>query len=171
MIDRLSVLHRGGALLWSTQLTPIEGAPIDELIQNVLLEERNESSYTLNDYTLKWTFDNQLDLVFVAVYLNFSHILYVAELLEAVKAAFCSQFSSQVATLELPTEFCFAEKYDKILRKFERQHIKKGEAKTTPRGFNPSKKGTGSKTSEVNSDGPPSPQLLCYFSFLEKFSK
>ena len=158
MIDLFAVVHRGGARLWSTELTTIEGAPVDDLIQNVLLEERHVSSHTWNDYTLKWTFDNQLDLVFIAVYLNFSHILHVAELLESVKTAFSAQFKNQIAALDMPKKFAFEEKYNKIVRKLERQHVKSGAAKTTPRGFNPNKK-VNTIIPEAKSDGTP---LLFY---------
>jgi hypothetical protein len=39
MIDEFCIFNKGGAVLWSRQLNPPKGNPIDSLIQHVLMEE------------------------------------------------------------------------------------------------------------------------------------
>jgi len=53
-----------------------------------------EFAYTTGNtaYTLKWTFHNELGLVFVAVYQRMLQLAYVDNLLEAVKGAFAKRF-------------------------------------------------------------------------------
>eukprot|EP00897_Mesotaenium_endlicherianum_P002686 jgi/Mesen1/2445/ME000158S01643 len=98
MLDYFSIFTRGGLVLWTFQLTALKGAPIDALIQTCLLQERSgESSFQYNKnaaaYTLKWTFQNELGLVFVSVYQRALQLLYVDELLQSVKDAFSGIYS------------------------------------------------------------------------------
>nr|GEZ22351.1 signal recognition particle receptor subunit alpha-like [Tanacetum cinerariifolium] len=70
-----------------------QGSPIDNLIRSCLLEERSgAASYNYDvpgaSYTLKWTFHNELGIVFVAVYQKILHLLYVDDLLAMVKREF-----------------------------------------------------------------------------------
>lgn len=99
MIDLFTVFHRGGVVLYERQLQAVPGHPVDSLISNVLLEERvgGAQSYRHEEkYTVKWTFANDLDLVFVAVYLNLTNLLYLDDLLVAAKDKFCSLFRDQI---------------------------------------------------------------------------
>ncbi|CAI5467914.1 unnamed protein product [Closterium sp. Yama58-4] len=72
----------------------MKGSPIDALIQNCLLQERSgEKTFQYNAkdqsaYTLKWSFHNELGLVFVAVYQRMLQLLYVDDLLTAVRDEF-----------------------------------------------------------------------------------
>lgn len=107
MIDLLTVFHRGGAVLYTRSLAPVGDSPVDALIGNVLLEERTgASSYRHGDkYTVKWTFANELDLVFVAVYLNLANLLYMDELLAAVRDRFTAMFRDAVMAVEPPAAY------------------------------------------------------------------
>lgn len=72
MLDAFSIFTKGGIVLWSFSLAALKGSPVDALIRSCLLEERaGESSYAYTSdntgYTLKWSFNNELELVFVAV--------------------------------------------------------------------------------------------------------
>ncbi|WCJ43384.1 signal recognition particle receptor alpha subunit family protein [Euphorbia peplus] len=71
----------------------LRGSPIDTLIRSCLLEERSgAASYNYDasgaSYTLKWTFHNDLGLLFVVVYQRILHLLYVDELLGLMKREF-----------------------------------------------------------------------------------
>ena len=58
MLTNLTILTRGGLVLYSYELQPVSGHPhpIDVLVRNVLLEERTaESSFQSGAYTLRWT--------------------------------------------------------------------------------------------------------------------
>lgn len=95
MLEQLLIFTRGGLILWTYQELAIalRGSPIDALIRSCLLEDRSAASAFQYDasggsYTLKWTFHNDLGLVFVAVYRKILHLLYVDELLFSVKQEF-----------------------------------------------------------------------------------
>ncbi|XP_030478910.1 uncharacterized protein LOC115695944 [Cannabis sativa] len=95
MLEQLLIFTRGGLILWTCKElgNALKGSPIDTLIRSCLLEERSgAASYNYDGpgaaYTLKWTFHNELDLVFVAVYQRILHLLYVDELLSMVKREF-----------------------------------------------------------------------------------
>ncbi|KAH6835945.1 signal recognition particle receptor alpha subunit family protein [Perilla frutescens var. hirtella] len=95
MLEQLLIFTRGGLILWTCKElgNALRGSPIDTLIRSCLLEERSgAASYNYDapgaSYTLKWTFHNELGLVFVAVYQRILHLLYVDELLSMVKQEF-----------------------------------------------------------------------------------
>ncbi|CAA0821092.1 signal recognition particle receptor alpha subunit family protein [Striga hermonthica] len=95
MLEQLLIFTRGGLILWTCKElgNALKGSPIDTLIRSCLLEERSgAASYNYDapgaSYTLKWTFHNELGLVFVAVYQRILHLLYVDDLLAMVKKEF-----------------------------------------------------------------------------------
>ncbi|KAJ4913588.1 signal recognition particle receptor alpha subunit family protein [Raphanus sativus] len=91
MLEQLLIFTRGGLILWTCKElgNALKGSPIDTLIRSCLLEERSgEVSFNYESYTLKWTFHNDLGLVFVAVYQRILHLLYVDDLLSMVKESF-----------------------------------------------------------------------------------
>ncbi|KAI8565722.1 hypothetical protein RHMOL_Rhmol03G0283200 [Rhododendron molle] len=95
MLEQLLIFTRGGLILWTCKElgNALKGSPIDNLIRSCLLEERSgASSYNYEApgaaYTLKWTFHNEIGLVFVAVYQRILHLLYVDDLLAMVKREF-----------------------------------------------------------------------------------
>ncbi|KAG6414173.1 hypothetical protein SASPL_126891 [Salvia splendens] len=95
MLEQLLIFTRGGLILWTCKElgNALRGSPIDTLIRSCLLEERSgAASYNYDapgcSYTLKWTFHNDMGLVFVAVYQRILHLLYVDDLLSMVKQEF-----------------------------------------------------------------------------------
>ncbi|OEL13613.1 Signal recognition particle receptor subunit alpha [Dichanthelium oligosanthes] len=93
MLEELLIFTRGGLILWSScralGAAALKGSPIDALIRSCLLEERSaDASFSQDNYALKWTFHNDLGLVFVAVYQKILHLLYVDDLLAAVRKEF-----------------------------------------------------------------------------------
>ncbi|CAM0871175.1 unnamed protein product [Alopecurus aequalis] len=93
MLEELLIFTRGGLILWSSCRAlggaALKGSPIDALIRSCLLEERSaDASFSQDTYALKWTFNNDLGLVFVAVYQRMLHLLYVDDLLAAVRKEF-----------------------------------------------------------------------------------
>ena len=67
-------------------LSKIEGNPINELIQRVLLEDRSgEKETCIGMYTLKWNFENSKDLVLVVMHQKILQVSYAEELLKRVK--------------------------------------------------------------------------------------
>jgi signal recognition particle receptor subunit alpha len=118
MLDHFSIFTKGGVLLWTlhhaaaaasaagataaaADAAAVPRAQLDainSLVRSVLLEERSgEQSYTHTPrqgaaQTLKWTFHNGLDLVFVAGYQKALPLAYVDPLLAAARDEFCSSF-------------------------------------------------------------------------------
>ena len=123
MIDLLTIFHRGGAVLYTRSLAPVPGAPVDNLIGSVLLEERTGlSSFRHEDkYTVKWAFANELDLVFVAVYLNLSNLLYMDELLSGLRDRFTALFREAALSIESPAKFAkFSRVVEEMVAKYEK---------------------------------------------------
>ncbi|CAN8229914.1 unnamed protein product [Cochlearia groenlandica] len=99
MLEQLLIFTRGGLILWTCKEigNALKGSPIDTLIRSCLLEERSGAvSFNYDapgaSYTLKWTFHNDLGLVFVAVYQRILHLLYVDDLLSVVKQSFAEVY-------------------------------------------------------------------------------
>jgi hypothetical protein len=44
LIDKFSVLHKGGAVLWSKEICKLKGNPINDLVRTILLEVRQHSA-------------------------------------------------------------------------------------------------------------------------------
>ncbi|KAF6172814.1 hypothetical protein GIB67_034666 [Kingdonia uniflora] len=95
MLEQLLIFTRGGLILWTCKElgNALRGSPIDTLIRSCLLEERSgQTSYNYDapgtSYCLKWIFNNDLGLIFVAVYQRILNLLYVDDLLLSMKEKF-----------------------------------------------------------------------------------
>ncbi|XP_024531204.1 signal recognition particle receptor subunit alpha isoform X2 [Selaginella moellendorffii] len=126
MLEQLLIFTRGGLILWSCKEigNALKGSPIDTLIRSCLLEERSgDRSFRYDapgaSYTLKWTFQNELGLVFVAVYQQFLQLLYVDELLAMVKREFSAVYSPRKASYR---------DFDEVYRQLEKEALARGEA-------------------------------------------
>lgn len=100
MLDHISVFSDTGLVLWSKTFCKVEGAPVENFIDTVLMEEKGGEKQTIIDkYSVKWSFANGagFELVFVAIYSKLLTLLYIEDLLEAMKAAFLSKFESRLA--------------------------------------------------------------------------
>eukprot|EP00891_Asterochloris_glomerata_P006558 jgi/Astpho2/6558/e_gw1.00099.7.1_t len=123
MLDYFCIFTKGGALLWTIQLTALRGNPIDVLVRSVrncLLEERSgERSFSWTPVgrpplTMKWTLHNGLGLVFVAVYQRALKLLYVDDLLERVKEDFKGHYKPDVYDYKQ-----FEETFQRLLKEAE----------------------------------------------------
>ena len=136
MIDQFSIFHRGGGVLWERTLTSMTVSPVDSLIRSVLLEERSAStSFRADRYSVKWTFANDLELVFVAVYLNVANLLYIDQLLDKVKESFVAlvrpKWQEARKQYRLPS-VRFDRRFDSIVAQFELGSLA---ARKGPRSF------------------------------------
>ena len=112
MLRKLTVFHRGGLVLWSSDDpennqneennnndnndNDLSSSPLllNELIQNVLLLDRNIDNYQHDTYTLKWSYENKFNLIFVAVYFSFQKLLRIDGLLTVIKNEFIKAFGN-----------------------------------------------------------------------------
>lgn len=151
MLEQLLIFTRGGLILWTCRElgNALKGSPIDTLIRSCLLEERSGASSFNYDapgaaYTLKWTFHNELGLVFVAVYQRILHLLYVDDLLAKVKQEF-SQIYDPKKTLYNDFDDVFQQL--KMEAEARAEELRKSKQVSKPVSANLSKKqGAGQKS-------------------------
>ncbi|KAH8117247.1 P-loop containing nucleoside triphosphate hydrolase protein [Phellopilus nigrolimitatus] len=107
MLDHCSISHKGGVVLWSRSFTPTAAqavsnpatSPVNSLIRDVLIEGRSgEDKYEKDGYAIRWTFVNELELIFVVAYQRILQLTYVEDLLTAIKALFVKLFEPFLAT-------------------------------------------------------------------------
>ncbi|KAJ4899044.1 signal recognition particle receptor alpha subunit family protein [Raphanus sativus] len=122
MLEQLLIFTRGGLILWTCKEigNALKGSPIDTLIRSCLLEERSgEASFNYGAYTLKWTFHNDLGLVFVAVYQKILQLLYVDDLLSMVKESFSEIYD--------PKRMSYGDDFDETFRQLRLEAEARGE--------------------------------------------
>ncbi|KNC46512.1 signal recognition particle receptor subunit alpha [Thecamonas trahens ATCC 50062] len=111
MLDNFTIVNRGGLCLYSYQpsASVFHGVglhPVDALISNVLLEGHASSAaspYIVGSFACKWHLDNNVGLVYVAVYRHAFPIRYVDDLLDSVPAAFESHYSAAASKPKAPS--------------------------------------------------------------------
>ncbi|EAL68875.1 signal recognition particle receptor alpha subunit [Dictyostelium discoideum AX4] len=115
MLDSFTILTKGGIVLWSKEFAKIKGSPINSLIKKVLLEERSaETSFQIDSYSLKWTFSNEFDLIFVVVYQKIFTLLYIEELLTTVKKRFIKMYKDLLLKLKESSDFIIVDKFQEF---------------------------------------------------------
>ncbi|CAN6340564.1 unnamed protein product [Urochloa humidicola] len=91
MLEELLIFTRGGLILWALSGGGGNTFPVDALIRSSLLGDRSAEGAGVSPdgkSALKWAFHNGLGLVFVAVYRRVLRLLYVEDLLAAVRTEF-----------------------------------------------------------------------------------
>ncbi|VDC00875.1 unnamed protein product [Peniophora sp. CBMAI 1063] len=145
MLDHCSILHKGGIVLWSRSFTPAAeqlahstASPVNALIRDAFLEGRaSEQKYEKDGYAVRWTFMNDLELIFVVAYQRILQLTYVEDLLVSLKTLFVKLFQpfltsfvaslhaasttvTSVTTLNLATAFeGWDAVFDKLLKGLE----------------------------------------------------
>ncbi|KAG0207993.1 hypothetical protein BGX28_000937 [Mortierella sp. GBA30] len=98
MLDFFTIATKGGLVLWSKAYGSAQSSPINNLIQEVLIEERSSTQiYYKDNYAIKWTFLNDLDLIFIAVYPKALGLTYIDILLQAVSSQFNDRYGERIA--------------------------------------------------------------------------
>eukprot|EP01084_Bolivina_argentea_P059581 108827_1 len=141
MISNLTVVHCGGAVLWRSNKTNHEDNDVsydavNKLIQTVLLSDQTATNSMKHEsFTLKWTFANDLDLIFIAVYFSFTKLLHVDKFLKFVKDAFIKMYAKVlkggIMNLSPQNYSKFYDEYKKIQKEFQ-THISQKPPKRFP---------------------------------------
>lgn len=119
MIDQFIIFTTTGLVLYSKEFCEIVGNPINDLIQNVLLSQHHDKKeHSVDSYALRWTSSNDLGVFFVVVYQRILQLIYVDDLLQRVKNAFISMYSTEFP-LENYKTFDFEETFMNILDEVE----------------------------------------------------
>ncbi|KAH8829551.1 SRP54-type protein [Flagelloscypha sp. PMI_526] len=106
MLDHCSISHKGGIVLWSRSFTPeasqlssSAASPVNSLIREALIEGRTtEEKYEKDGFAVKWSFVNDLELIFVVAYQRILQLTYVDTFLETLKAVFVELFRPFLTT-------------------------------------------------------------------------
>ncbi|EFA77080.1 signal recognition particle receptor alpha subunit [Heterostelium album PN500] len=149
MIDNFTILTKGGIVLLSIEWARLKGHPINNLIRKVLVQERgSETSFQSDNYTLKWTFANEVDLIFVVVYQKILSLMYIDELLNVVKRKFVKMYKDVLVSIKnssddlaIDTFEPFKEKFDLILTKVETLSKMKQSSAAPPKRYEDTEKG------------------------------
>ncbi len=139
MLDLCAIFSRGGVLLWARQTTTVKGDPINALVGHILEGRGGETQFSYAPggpgtpaYTIRWTLDNKLGLVFAAVYQKSLSLPYSAGALMGRVAKVFAQQCPHFHDGEEWDACDFDTTFDKLLR--EAEHAKKterGGGKTT----------------------------------------
>ncbi len=119
MIDQVTVFSKTGLVLWNRTLCKVNACLINTLIRTVLLEEKGgECATAIGECSVKWSlgahlfyvlrtmlfnvllyFDiaNDFDIIFVVVYQRILQLLYVEDLLEALRREFVQTFKGTLS--------------------------------------------------------------------------
>ncbi|PVI06036.1 P-loop containing nucleoside triphosphate hydrolase protein [Periconia macrospinosa] len=125
MLDTFEILTTSGVVLWSRAYVPVGANIINSLIRDVFIEERiqpqsedagSKPTYRKDGYTVKWTSEKDLGLIFVAVYQSLVHLTWIDKLLDNVRALFTGLYGQQLKKEHTSVLNC-----DKFAPYFERQ--------------------------------------------------
>ncbi|EGG13643.1 signal recognition particle receptor alpha subunit [Cavenderia fasciculata] len=149
MIDQFTIVTKGGIALWSIEFARLKGQPVNSLIKKVLVQERGaDTSFNCDSYTLKWTFANDVDLIFIVVYQKILSLIYIDELLQVIKRKFIKLFKDQLvsiknnqSTVTIDVFESFGKTFEAILHKVEAESRQKALSGSTPKRFEETEKG------------------------------
>ncbi|WWC92399.1 uncharacterized protein L201_007356 [Kwoniella dendrophila CBS 6074] len=109
MLDHVSISHQNGLILWSRSFTPTfaslsqtSASPVNALIKEAFIEGKarnEEEGFEKDGYSVRWTMENGLGLVFVVVFPALLPLTYIPELLQRTKQLFISLFQPYLQSL------------------------------------------------------------------------
>ncbi|GHJ84366.1 hypothetical protein NliqN6_0768 [Naganishia liquefaciens] len=120
MLDHVSISHESGLILWSRSFNPTflnlestSRSPVNSLVRDVIMENKaivskgEEQGIDKDGFSVRWTLENGLGLVFVVVFPALLPLTYIPELLVRMKQLFISLFhpyiEAFVSSLSLST--------------------------------------------------------------------
>ena len=126
MLDTFEILTTSGVVLWSRTFVPVGSSVVNSFIRDVFIEERlppHADEYHKDGYTLKWTAEKDLGLLFVAVYQSLVHLTWIDRLLDNVRALFTGLYAEQLRNRHSTLVDCerFAPYFERQLQELEGQ--------------------------------------------------
>lgn len=92
MFDFVCIFTTGGVILWCKAFCDLKLDILNIFIKNILLQEKSaRTSYSYQDYMLKWKTQNDIKLVFAIVYKEILQLAFVDELLEFIRFEFVNK--------------------------------------------------------------------------------
>lgn len=123
MIDQFCIFERGGTVLWCRTYEAIKGDPVAVLVRSVLLEDRlSQTEMSIENYTLQWTLENQLGLIFVVIFQRQLPPAYTGDLLDLVRDHFVRNEVARTGLINATADFDqFSSSFDRLLNIAERR--------------------------------------------------
>ncbi|KAL7744226.1 hypothetical protein ACLKA6_009190 [Drosophila palustris] len=143
MLDFVVVFTKGGVVLWNSNESGKNFSSfINSLIRGVILEERNtESKYFEEDHlAVQFKLDNELDLVYAAVFQKVIKLNYLDNFLAEMQLAFKEKFGDIAAHERLGIDYDFEQEFRSVLSAAEEASAKQGKAPKAMRSYNESLK-------------------------------
>ncbi|EDW06403.1 signal recognition particle receptor subunit alpha homolog [Drosophila mojavensis] len=143
MLDFVVIFTKGGVVLWNSNESGKNYAScINSLIRGVILEERNtESKYFEEDHlAVQFKLDNELDVVYAAVFQKVIKLNYLDSFLAEMQSAFQEKFSGIAAQERLAIDYEFEQEFRTVLSAAEEASLKQGKAPKAMRSYNESQK-------------------------------
>lgn len=109
MLDTFEILTTSGVVLWSRTLAPVSPSVVNNFISDVFIEEKSSvagakngasaaenPAYKHDQHTLRWTFEKELGIIFVAVYRSLLHISWIDKLLDNIRTIFVKLYRDEL---------------------------------------------------------------------------
>ncbi|KAK4162009.1 hypothetical protein QBC43DRAFT_216438 [Cladorrhinum sp. PSN259] len=134
MLDTFEILTTSGVVLWSRTYAPVSPSVVNSFITDVFIEEKSSvagakngasasenAPYKFDQHTLRWAFEKELGIIFVAVYRSLLHISWIDKLVDNIKAIFVSLYKRELTKPNTTIVQCltFDEYFDQQLKELE----------------------------------------------------
>lgn len=128
MLEYTSISTLGGIVLWSRRFAPLSGQPINQLLQNVLIESQSETSYDIGNYTVQYKLDKTLQLMFTVVsnitscqivYQKAYRPPYSDSLLNLLHKTFIAEYNNKDYLAHLDNMDGFTSKFNTLLKSLQ----------------------------------------------------
>ncbi|XP_016923237.2 signal recognition particle receptor subunit alpha homolog [Drosophila suzukii] len=158
MLDFVVIFTKGGVVLWHSSASEGSFAScINSLIRGVILEDRNtEAKYFEEDHlAVQFKLDNELDLVYAAIFQKVIKLNYLDGFLADMQAAFKDKFGGIPSSERLGNEYDFDREYRRVLSAAEEASAKQVKAPKAMRSYNESQKSKKTVASMIQDDKKP----------------
>ncbi|TDG44591.1 hypothetical protein AWZ03_008997 [Drosophila navojoa] len=155
MLDFVVIFTKGGVVLWNSNESGKSYAScINSLIRGVILEERNtESKYFEEDHlAVQFKLDNELDVVYAAVFQKVIKLNYLDNFLAEMQSAFHEKYSGIAAQERLAIDYEFEQEFRMVLSAAEEASLKQGKVPKAMRSYNESQKSKKTVASMIQDD-------------------
>ncbi|XP_039500560.1 signal recognition particle receptor subunit alpha homolog [Drosophila santomea] len=154
MLDFVVIFTKGGVVLWHSNASGSSFAScINSLIRGVILEERNtEAKYFEEDHlAVQFKLDNELDLVYAAIFQKVIKLNYLDGFLADMQTAFKEKYGD----IRLGDDYDFDREYRRVLSAAEEASAKQVKAPKAMRSYNESQKSKKTVASMIQDDKKP----------------
>ncbi|XP_017076999.1 signal recognition particle receptor subunit alpha homolog [Drosophila eugracilis] len=158
MLEFVVIFTKGGVVLWHTNVSGNSFAScINSLIRGVILEDRNtEAKYFEEDHlAVQFKLDNELDLVYAAIFQKVIKLNYLDGFLADMQTAFKEKYGGIPASEQLGGDYDFDREYRRVLSAAEEASAKQVKAPKAMRSYNESQKSKKTVASMIQDDKKP----------------